>query len=245
MYILKLREVRDKLLYPMMFDPTMIILLPALLLAMYAQAQVQGTFQRYLNVYASRGLTGGQVAQELLQRQGITGVRVDVTHGNLTDHYDPRQRVVRLSQPVYQGRSLAALGVAAHEVGHAWQHATQYTPLAIRHSLVPVANIGSQLGMPLALLGFFFFRSQFLIQLGIVLFAGAVLFQVVTLPVEFNASRRALAMLQGGNYLTGQELGGTKKVLKAAALTYVAATLVAVMHLVRLVLMLGLGNRRE
>jgi Zn-dependent membrane protease YugP len=233
-------------MFPLFYDPTMIIVFPALILAMYAQAKVQGTFQHYLRVPSARGLTGAQVAQELLRRNGLEGVRVEMIPGNLTDHYDPRRQAVRLSNAVYNGRSLAALGVAAHETGHALQHATQYLPLNIRHSLVPVANLGSQLGLPLAILGFFFFGSELMVQLGIVLFAGAVLFQVVTLPVEYNASSRALAMLEGGGYLSRQELNGAKNVLNAAALTYVAATLVAVLHLVRLVLMAGLlGNRRR
>lgn len=234
-------------MFPLFYDPTMIIVLPALLLAMYAQAKVQGTFQRYLRVPSARGLTGAQVAQELLRRNGLEAVRVEMVPGHLTDHYDPRHQAVRLSPAVYNGSSLAALGVAAHETGHALQHATQYLPLNIRHSLVPVANLGSQLGLPLAILGFFFFGSEFMVQLGIILFAGAVLFQVVTLPVEYNASSRALAMLEGGGYLSRQEIGGAKQVLSAAALTYVAATLVAVLHLVRLFLMAGLlgGRRRD
>lgn len=227
------------------YDATMIVVLPAILLAMYAQAKVQGTFQRYLNVYAANGLTGAQVAHQLLRQKGLDAVRVETVAGNLTDHYDPRSQVVRLSQQVYGGRSLAAIGVAAHETGHAIQHATGYLPLNIRHSLVPVANIGSQLGLPLALFGLFFFRSEFLVQLGIMLFAGAVLFQVVTLPVEFNASSRALLMLEQGGYLSGNEIGGAKKVLNAAALTYVAATLVAVMHLFRLLLLSGAFNRQR
>jgi Zn-dependent membrane protease YugP len=228
------------------YDATMIIVFPAIILAMYAQAKVQSTFQRYLHVYATSGLTGAEVAQQLLRREGLDGVRVEMVAGHLSDHYDPRKQAVRLSQQVYNGRSLAALGVAAHETGHAMQHATQYLPLNIRHSLVPIANIGSQLGLPLALLGFFFLRNEFLLQLGIILFAGAVLFQIVTLPVEFNASSRALAMLEQGAYLSRSEVNGAKQVLSAAALTYVAATLVAIMHLVRLLLLSGmLGNRRR
>ncbi|NLJ33425.1 MAG: zinc metallopeptidase [Firmicutes bacterium] len=234
-------------MFPLFYDPTMIIVLPAIILAMYAQAKVQGTFRRYLNVQAYSGLTGAQVAQDLLRRQGLHEVRVEMVPGNLTDHYDPRSKVVRLSNPVYNGHSLAALGVAAHETGHAIQHATHYLPLNIRHSLVPVANIGSQLGLPLAIIGIFFFQSQLLLQTGIILFAGAVLFQVVTLPVEYNASSRALTLLEEGGYLRSQELGGAKEVLNAAALTYVAATLVALLHLVRLLLLASRfsGNRRR
>ncbi len=234
-------------MFPLFYDPTMIIVLPAIILALYAQAKVQGTFRHYLNVRANSGLTGAQVAEEILRRQGLDEVRVEMVPGNLTDHNDPRSRVVRLSNAVYNGYSLAALGVAAHETGHALQHATHYLPLNIRHSLVPVANIGSRLGLPLAIIGIFLFQSQLMLQAGIILFAGAVLFQVVTLPVEYNASTRALALLEKGGYLGRREVDGAKEVLNAAALTYVAATLVALLHLVRLLLLASRfsGGRRR
>ena len=231
--------------YPYYYSPYAIVVLPAIILALYAQVKVQATFQRYLQVRAQSGLTGADVARSLLRSQGLEGVRVEAIPGNLTDHYDPRDRTLRLSQQVFYGNSLAALGVAAHETGHALQHATDYVPLNVRSSLVPAANIGSQLGLPVALFGFFF-QSGFMLQLGIILFSLAVLFQLVTLPVEFNASSRALTLLEGEGVLAHDEIGGARAVLSAAALTYVAATLSAVLQLLRLLLMAGfLGRRRD
>ncbi|HHV06635.1 MAG TPA: zinc metallopeptidase [Firmicutes bacterium] len=226
------------------YNPYAIVVLPAIILALYAQIKVQSTFQRYLQVRAQSGLTGADVARTLLRNQGLEGVRVEAIPGKLTDHYDPRDRTLRLSQQVFYGNSLAALGVAAHETGHALQHANDYVPLSVRSSLVPAANIGSQLGFPLALFGFFF-QSGFMLQLGIILFSLAVLFQLVTLPVEFNASSRALGLLEGEGILAHDEIGGARAVLSAAALTYVAATLSAVLQLVRLLLMSGMLNRRN
>jgi Zn-dependent membrane protease YugP len=232
------------LFYPM-YQPYVIIVLPAILLSLYAQFKVQSTFQRYLQVPAASGMTGAEVARTLLRRQGLDNVRVEAIPGNLTDHYDPRDRTLRLSQQVFYGNSLAALGVAAHETGHALQHATDYVPLGVRSALVPAANIGSQMGLPLAVFGFFL-NSGFMLQLGIVLYSAAVLFQLVTLPVEFNASSRALALLEGHGMLARQEVGGARAVLSAAALTYIAATLAAILQLVRLLLMAGLlGGRRN
>ncbi|WP_408954400.1 zinc metallopeptidase [Natroniella sp. ANB-PHB2] len=224
------------------FDPTMIIVLPAILIAIYAQFKVKSTFNKYLNVRAKTNKTGGEVAREILQREGIHGVSVQQTRGKLSDHYDPRSKTVRLSPDVYSGSSLASLGVAAHEVGHAIQHAVNYAPLNIRHSLFPAANFGSRVGPMLAVFGFIFFRSEFIVTLGIIFFAAAVLFQIVTLPVEFNASSRAMKLLQRNQYLGRNEVRGTKKVLNAAALTYVAATLVSIGHLIRLVVMRGMLN---
>ncbi|MDI3538439.1 MAG: uncharacterized protein PWP58_1137 [Bacillota bacterium] len=232
------------LFFPYYYDPYIIVVLPAILLAMYAQFKVQATFQRYLSVPAASGMTGAEVARELLRSQGLTSVRVEAIPGTLTDHYDPRTRTLRLSQQVFYGNSLAALGVAAHEAGHALQHATDYVPLGVRTSLVPAANIGSQLGLPLALFGFFF-QSGFMLQLGIILFSAAVLFQLVTLPVEYNASARALSLLEGQGILARQEVAGARAVLSAAALTYVAATLTAVLQLVRLLLLAGFLGRRN
>lgn len=226
------------------YSPYAIVVLPAIILALYAQFKVQATFQHYLQVRAQSGLTGADVARTLLRNQGLEGVRVEAISGRLTDHYDPRDRTLRLSQQVFHGNSLAALGVAAHETGHALQHATDYVPLGVRSSLVPVANIGSQLGFPLALFGYFF-QSGFMLQLGIILFSSAVLFQLVTLPVEFNASSRALGLLEGEGILARDEISGAKAVLSAAALTYVAATLSAVLQLLRLLLMAGVFNRRN
>ncbi|MGI6128773.1 MAG: zinc metallopeptidase [bacterium] len=230
--------------FPYVYSPYAIVVLPAILFALYAQVKVQATFQRYLQVRAQSGLTGADVAQSLLRSQGVEGVRVEAIPGNLTDHYDPRNRTLRLSRQVFYGNSLAALGVAAHEAGHALQHATDYVPLSVRFSLVPMANIGSQLGLPLALFGFFL-RSDFMLQFGIILFSLAVLFQLVTLPVEFNASSRALALLEGEGVLAREEIGGARAVLSAAALTYVAATLSAILQLLRLLLMSGLLGRRR
>jgi|LSQX01.3.fsa_nt_gb Zn-dependent membrane protease YugP len=230
--------------YPYYYSPYAIVVLPAIILALYAQFRVQATFQHYLQVRAQSGMTGADVARMLLRSQGLEGVRVETIPGRLTDHYDPRDRTLRLSQQVFYGNSLAALGVAAHETGHALQHATDYVPLSVRSSLVPAANIGSQLGLPLALFGYFF-QSGFMLQLGIILFSLAVLFQLVTLPVEFNASSRALGLLEGQGVLARDEIGGARAVLQAAALTYVAATLSAVLQLLRLLLMAGLGRRRD
>ncbi|HKM39812.1 MAG TPA: zinc metallopeptidase [bacterium] len=229
---------------PFFYGPYGIVVLPAIILALYAQFKVQATFQRYLQVRAQNGMTGADVARMLLRKQGLEGVRVESVPGRLTDHYDPRDRTVRLSQQVFHGNSLAAIGVAAHETGHALQHATDYVPLSVRSSLVPVANVGSQLGLPLALFGYIF-QSGFMLQFGIMLFSLAVLFQLVTLPVEFNASSRALRLLAGQGVLAASEIGGAKAVLSAAALTYVAATLSAVLQLLRLLLMAGLGRRRN
>jgi Zn-dependent membrane protease YugP len=230
------------MMMPFFFDPTMIVVLPFILLMIYAQYKVKSTFNKYLSVSASTSKTGAQIAREILSAQGLEGVSVSQTEGELSDHYDPKSKVVNLSPQVYGSNSLAAIGVAAHETGHAIQHAQGYAPLTLRHSLFPVANFGSQFGPILAMVGFFFFRSEFLIGLGIIFFAGAVLFQVMTLPVEFNASSRAITLLKDNNYLHNGETQGAKKVLRAAALTYVASTLVALGHLLRLIMMFTMVN---
>lgn len=222
------------------YDPTWFLLIPALILALWAQSKVSSTFARYSRVRSRRGMTGAQVARALLNEAGLPDVGVEPIGGNLTDHYDPRQRVVRLSQGVYQSDSLAALGVAAHETGHAIQHARGYAPLGFRNSLFPVANLGSTLAFPLFLVGFFFGRSGlWLMDLGILLFTAALVFQIVTLPVELNASRRAVALLEGGGYLAPEETDGAWRVLSAAAWTYVAAALMALLQLVRLLVLRG------
>lgn len=226
------------------FDPTMLVLIPALILAMYAQFRVRSTYGKYSQIYASSGMTGAEVARELLRQNGIYNVTVQQVGGYLTDHYDPTRKVVNLSPQVYHGDSLAAIGVAAHEVGHAIQHAVNYRPLQIRASLVPAANIGANWGLPLAIIGFFI-NSGFMMNLGLVLFVGALLFHLVTLPVEFNASNRAIQLLDRGRYLSRQELGGTKKVLRAAAFTYVAATLVALANLFRILMLFGMRRDDE
>jgi len=227
----------------MMYGPTMIVVLPFILLMLYSQYKVKSTFNEYLSVPAEISKTGAQVAREILDREGLGQIDVASTEGELSDHYDPREKTVKLSSDVYQGSSLAAISVAAHETGHALQHAGEYAPLKVRHSLFPAANFGSQAGPFLALFGFLF-RAEFLILLGIIFFAGAVLFQVATLPVEFNASSRALSLLKKQNYLSSKEMKGAKKVLRAAALTYVASTLVALGHLLRLILMYVIANDR-
>ena len=228
----------------MFFDPTMVLLIPGIILAMYAQFKVQSTFQKYARVNATRGLTGAQVARKILDDNGLYDVDVELTPGELTDHYDPRVKKVRLSNVVYSGRSLASLGVAAHEVGHAIQHATGYAPLHIRSSIAPVAQFGSTLSFPLLLLGILMGSPSF-VQLGVLLFTGVVLFQVVTLPVEFNASSRAMGLLASDGYISRDEERGTKRVLNAAALTYVAAALMAVLNLVRLLIISGMLGRRD
>ncbi len=230
---------------PFIYDPTFIILIPALILALYAQAKVQSSFNKYSKVASQSGITGAQVASELLRSKGLYDVKVERVSGRLADHYDPRTKTLRLSDSVYGSSSLAALGVAAHEVGHAYQHSDQYGPLKLRSAIVPVANIGSNLAIPLLILGIFL-SIPTLSLIGVLAFSLAVLFQLITLPVEFNASSRALAALENGGYLGRDEVGKTSKVLKAAALTYVAATIMAVMQLVRLLLISGLlGNRRR
>ncbi|NLJ83585.1 MAG: zinc metallopeptidase [Halanaerobiaceae bacterium] len=225
--------------FPYYFDPTMIIIIPALILAMYAQFKVKGTYGKYSQVLSHSGMTGAEVARELLRQNGIYNVAVQQVGGYLSDHYDPTRRVVNLSPQVYNSSSLAAISVAAHEVGHAIQHALNYRPLRIRASLVPAANLGANFGLPLAIFGFFI-NSGFMMNLGLILFVGALLFHLVTLPVEFNASNRAIQLLDRGRYLSRQEIGGAKKVLRAAAFTYVAATLVALANLLRILMLIGI-----
>lgn len=223
-------------MYLPFFDPTMIILIPGIIFALYAQTKVKSTFARYSRVASSSGLTGADVAERLLRSNGIHDVRVERIGNTLGDHYDPRQKVLRLSPEVYGRNTLAALGVAAHEAGHAIQHNAGYFPLQLRASLVPVAQIGSTLAFPLLFIGILF-ASPLMMNIGIYTFAGVVLFQLVTLPVEFNASNRAIALLEGGGFVSHSEAGHAKKVLDAAALTYLAGALAAVLSLVRLLLL--------
>ena len=229
----------------MFFDSTMILLIPAMLLSLYAQHKVSSTFHKYSRISAKTGMTGAEVAAKLLAATGIRDVKIQAVPGNLTDHYDPRDKVVRLSEAVYAQTSLAAIGVAAHEVGHAIQHNQDYGPLAFRSGLFPVVNIGSKLSMPLLMLGLFMGYSGFgmwMLNAGILLFSFVVLFQLVTLPVEFNASSRAIALLQGQNILSSDEATPAKKVLDAAALTYVASAVMALLNLLRF-LMIARGRR--
>jgi Zn-dependent membrane protease YugP len=220
------------------FDPTFIILIPAILFAAYAQSKINSTFNTYLRVRNSNGYTGYQVARTILDHHGLQEIPIELINGHLTDHYDPRKRILRLSNAVYNGNSLASVGVAAHECGHAVQHQESYAPLTIRNTIAPIASIGSQLSWVLVIAGIFFGYTG-LIDIGILFFSVAVLFQLVTLPVEYNASSRAIAMLTDYNLVPADEVGPAKKVLSAAALTYLAATIVAVMQLVRLLLIRG------
>ncbi len=231
--------------FPFYFDPTYALLIPAILLALYAQTKVQSAFNKYSRVPSRIGMTGADVARQLLHNNQIYDVTVELTNRRLSDHYDPRSKTLRLSPEVYNSTSLAALGIAAHEVGHAIQHSTEYIPLRLRNAIVPIANIGSNLALPLLLLGIFLGLPN-LALIGVAAFSLAVLFQLITLPVEFNASGRAIEALEVGGYLGRDEVGSTRKVLNAAALTYVAATLMAVMQLLRLLLISGMaGNRRR
>lgn len=223
----------------MFLDSTFLLLIPPLLLALYAQSKVRSTYAKYSRVFAASRVSGAEAANQILQTSGSGAVRVEKTPGQLTDHYDPRNKTLRLSEGVYTSTSIAALGIAAHEAGHAIQHATGYAPMHLRSLVYPVANLGSSLAFPLFFIGFLFSREgpSILMDIGILLFTGAVLFTVVTLPVEFNASRRALALLRDRRFLTPQELAGARKVLSAAALTYVASTGMAAMQLVRMLLL--------
>ena len=228
------------------FDPTFILLLPAMAFAMWAQWKVQSTFAEYSRVRASNGLTGRDMARQIMMRNGVSDVQVEAVDGVLSDHYDPRSRRVSLSSANYAGDSISSIAVAAHEVGHVLQHQQGYLPLQIRTGIAPVVGIASTAAMPLFLIGLFIGpRMPFsgtLMDLGIVFFAGAVLFHLVTLPVEFDASKRALAELTSTGAVLPQEVAGAKKVLDAAALTYVAAAAVAALQLVRLLVLRN--NRR-
>lgn len=229
--------------YGFYFDPTYWLVLLGAILCLYAQARVSSTYSKYAKVRSRSGMTGAQAAQRILELSGIYDVRIEHVGGQLTDHYDPSNKVLRLSDSVYGSYSIAAIGVAAHECGHAVQHDKGYAPLQIRSALVPAANIGSRAGIPIIILGALLGMNQVLIQVGIWVFALAVLFQVITLPVEFNASSRALSMLGNYGMMERDEVGGCRKVLKAAALTYVAAAASAILQLLRLVLLFGRRDR--
>lgn len=216
------------------FDWTMILLVPAMLLTMWAQAKIKREYSKYSRVRTAKGYTGAQTAREILHRNGLDNVDVELVGGMLSDHYDPKSRVLRLSNEVYNGSTIAANAIAAHEVGHAIQHAKSYFPLTFRNSIVPVVNIASQAAMPLIFIGLFFAQFQSLLDIGILLFSGTVLFQIITLPVEIDASRRAMQALSGEGILLQEEYPHGKKVLTAAALTYIASAAVAISQLVRL-----------
>ncbi len=212
---------------------SMILLIPAMIFAFYAQSKVKSSFNRYLKVRSMRGYTGVQVARMILDRNGLRDVNIESIGGYLSDHYDPRKRVVRLSSNVYNGTSIASISVAAHEVGHAIQHATGYSALTFRNQIAPIASFSSQFAIPLAFLGFFL-RTDFLITLGIYIYLGAIAFHVITLPVEFNASSRAIKQLTSNGLVYNEEVKSAKSVLNAAALTYVAAVAVSIAQLLRL-----------
>lgn len=223
------------------YDPTILMLIPVLLIAMYAQYKVKSTFNKYSKINSSINRTAADIVNDLLQKNEINDVSIKRIEGELSDHYDPKNKVLNLSQSIYNSRSIAAIGVAAHEAGHAIQDAKGYTPLKIRAKIVPAASIGSNWGLPLAIIGFFL-QSQFMIALGFIMFLGAFIFHLVTLPVEFNASNRALTMLKRNDILNQKELRGAKKVLRAAAFTYVSATLVALVNLIRIAVLFGMGS---
>lgn len=229
--------------YPF-FDPTYILVIIGVLLSLGASARVKSTFHSYSRVRSRSGMTGAETAQRILHATGLYDVRVERVEGTLSDHYDPRTKVVRLSEAVYDSTSIASIGVAAHECGHAIQHSKAYAPLKIRNALVPVVNVSATISWPMIIIGLIMGGSTFLIDLGIILFSTAVLFQLITLPVEYNASKRAVVQLASNGILYGDELKQTKKVLNAAALTYVAAAAATILQLLRLVILFG-GRRRD
>lgn len=231
------------------FDWTYLaVVLPCLILSLWASAHVNNTFKKYSKVISARRITGAQAAQRVLYSNGITNVRIERVSGNLTDHYDPKSNVIRLSDSVYDNPSAASIGVACHEAGHAVQYATKYFPIKIRSVIIPITNIGSKLAIPLILLGVLFSSfgnySTVIVDIGIACFALSLVFQLVTLPVEFNASRRALRAIADGDILTDEELRGARKTLSAAAMTYVAATAVSLAQLLRIIYLFG-GRRRN
>ena len=231
--------------YYSMFDPTMILVLIGIFLSLGASAKVKSTYARFSRVRSMTGMTGAEAARQLLNSQGIYDVQIRQVTGSLTDHYDPRTKTVNLSESVYGSTSVAAIGVAAHECGHAMQDASEYVPLRLRGSMVPVVNIGAQLSWPMILIGVLIGgMGSPIVSLGILLFSLSVLFQLVTLPVEFNASARAVRLLDSTGILRGEEVGYTKQVLGAAALTYVAAAAGSILQLLRLIILFG-GRRDD
>ena len=233
----------------MFFDWTYVIyVLPFVILSLWASSNVNATFKKYSKVHSIRRITGAEAAQRVLSANGVTGVRIERVGGNLTDHFDPRTNVIRLSDSVYSSTSTAAIGVACHEAGHAVQYAQNYLPIKLRAAVIPATNIGSRLAMPLILLGVLFSAlseaSYTLVYVGIACFGLSLVFQLLTLPVEFDASRRAMQAIASVNILTDEEQRGAKKTLTAAAMTYVAATAVALMQLLRLIMIFG-GRRRN
>ena len=229
----------------MFFDPLYLLFMaPAFLVSILAQLWVKGSFSKYSKISSQSGYSGAKAAYSILKKNGIDDVSIEETNGFLGDHYDPRTKSLRLSPNVYRSNSLAAIGVAAHEAGHALQHAQGYAPLHLRSLLVPVASIGSNLAWPLLFIGFFL-QSMMMVKSGVLLFSGVVLFQLVTLPVEFNASKRALAALRASGLVSEYEIDGSRKVLTAAAMTYVAAAAAAILQLLYFLLRAGLLGRRD
>lgn len=226
------------------WDPTYILVIIGMVLSLIASGKVKSTYAKYSRVRSMSGMTGADAAARILSQAGLGNVRIQHVSGNLTDHYDPREKVLRLSDSVYGSASIAAIGVAAHECGHAIQDHEYYAPLKLRNTLVPIANFGTQAAWPIILVGLLFAGSQFLVNTGIILFSLGVVFQLVTLPVEFNASKRAVAILEGSGMLYGDEVKGARKVLSAAAMTYVAAAAASILSLLRLILLFG-GRRRN
>ena len=232
------------------FDWTYLVLvLPCLILSMWASSNVNSTFRKYSKQFSSRRITGAQAAQRVLSANGVRGVRIDRVSGNLTDHFDPKTNVIRLSDSVYNSTSTAAIGVACHEAGHAVQYAENYAPIKLRAAIIPLTNFGSKLAMPLILIGILLSAlgeiSYTFVYLGIACFGLSLVFQLITLPVEFNASRRAMQAIESGNLLTEEEQRGARKTLRAAAMTYVAATAVALAQLLRLIMIFGGRRRRD
>lgn len=226
------------------WDPTYILVIIGVIISLWASAKVKTTYSKYSRVRSMSGLTGAQAAERILHSAGLYDVRIEHISGDLTDHYDPKNRVLRLSDTVYGSASVAAVGVAAHECGHAVQDQKDYAPLRIRNSLVPVANFGTMAAWPIIIIGLIFGSSHFLVNLGILLFSLGVLFQLVTLPVEFDASSRAIQILGNTGILYGDEIRQTRKVLNAAAMTYVAAAAASILSLLRLILLFG-GRDRD
>ncbi len=225
------------------YDPTWWLIIVGMLLCLAASGNVSATYRKYSKIENARGMTAAEVAERILKGAGISDVRIERIEGELTDHYDPRNKVVRLSEGVYYSTSVAAIGVAAHECGHVVQHYNGYLPIRVRNAIVPVVNFGSKLSWPLILLGILFGLTN-LVDIGIILFTLVLLFQIVTLPVEFNASKRAISVIRDTGILYGEEITGAKKVLNAAALTYVAGVIATALQVLRLFLLFG-GRRRR
>ena len=223
--------------FPFFYDPTYILVIIGLALSLFASFGVKSTFSKYSKVFSASGLTGSTAARKVLDMHGLYHIRIERIAGDLTDHFDPRSGVIRLSDSVFDSNSVAAIGVAAHEAGHAVQHATKYTPITVRNSIIPIVNIGNSLSMPLFFLGLLLGMPN-LAFFGVILFSLVLVFQLVTLPVEFNASRRAINILESGNLLYDDEINGAKKVLKAAAMTYVASAAATALQVLRLILIL-------